>query len=247
MQAMADYTTHHFTASSRYTVSVDYDRRLYAHDIEASIAHARMLGRQRIVPEADVAAIVGGLEDVRREIEAGSFVWRDDLEDLHMNIEARLHELIGEPAARLHTARSRNDQVATATRMFVRDAISETVRGLRQLQEALVSVAEEHRDAIMPGYTHLQRAQPVLFAHHLLAYFEMFDRDAARFADGARRTNVLPLGSGALAGVPYAIDREWVARELGFDGVSANSMDAVADRDYVVEFFAAAATSGMVC
>ncbi len=244
---MADYPTHHFTASSRYTVSVDYDRRLYAHDIDASIAHARMLGRQGIVSKADAKAIVGGLEDVRGEIEAGGFDWRDDLEDLHTNIEARLHELIGEPAARLHTARSRNDQVATATRMYVRDAIAETVRGLRRLQDALVAVAEAHRDAIMPGYTHLQRAQPVLLAHHLLAYFEMFDRDAERFSETARRTNVLPLGAGALAGVPYPLDREWVARELGFDGVSANSMDAVADRDYIVEFLAAAAICMMHC
>ena len=244
---MADYTTHHFTAASRYTVSVGYDRRLYAHDIEASMAHARMLGRQGIVSKADAKAIVGGLEDVRREIEAGSFVWRDELEDLHMNIEARLHELIGEPAARLHTARSRNDQVATATRMYVRSAIAETDRGLRRLQDALVSLAEAHRDAIMPGYTHLQRAQPVLFAHHLLAYFEMFDRDAERFSQAARRASVLPLGAGALAGVPYPIDREWVAGELGFDGVSANSMDAVADRDYIVEFLAAAAICMMHC
>ena len=244
---MADYATHHFTAASRYTVSVDYDRRLYAHDIEASIAHARMLGRQGIVSEADAEAIVGGLGDVRREIEAGGFDWRDDLEDLHMNIEARLHELIGEPAARLHTARSRNDQVATATRMYVRDAIAETIAGLLRLQDALVSVAEAHREAIMPGYTHMQRAQPVLFAHHLLAYFEMFDRDAERFSETAARTNVLPLGAGALAGVPYPIDREWVAGELGFDGLSANSMDAVADRDYIVEFLAAAAICMMHC
>ncbi len=244
---MADYTTHRFTAASRYTVSVSYDRRLYAHDIDASVAHARMLGRQGIVSKADAKAIVGGLEDVRREIEAGGFAWRDDLEDLHMNIEARLHELIGEPAARLHTARSRNDQVATATRMYVRDAIAETVRGLRRLQDALVSVAEAHREAIMPGYTHLQRAQPVLLAHHLLAYFEMFDRDAERFVESARRTNVLPLGAGALAGVPYPVDREWVARELGFEGVSANSMDAVADRDYVVEYLGAAAICMMHC
>ena len=244
---MAEHTTHHFTASSRYTVSVEYDRRLYAHDIDASIAHARMLGRQGIVSKADAKAIVGGLEDVRREIEAGGFAWRDDLEDLHMNIEARLRELIGEPAARLHTARSRNDQVATATRMYVREAIAETVRGLRRLQNALVSLAEAHRDAIMPGYTHLQRAQPVLLAHHLLAYFEMFDRDAERFSEAARRTNVLPLGAGALAGVPYPIDREWVANALGFDGVSANSIDAVADRDYVVEFLAAAAICMMHC
>ena len=244
---MAEYKTHHFEAASRYTVSVGYDRRLYAHDIDASIAHARMLGRQGIVTQADAGAIVGGLEAVRREIEAGLFPWRDDLEDLHMNIEVRLHELIGEPASRLHTARSRNDQVATATRMFVRGAIGTATEGLHRVQAALLAIAERYPDTVMPGYTHLQRAQPVLFAHHMLAYFEMFDRDASRLGDCLGRTNVLPLGSGALAGVPYAIDRESVARELGFGGTSANSMDAVSDRDYIVEFLAAAATCMMHC
>jgi argininosuccinate lyase len=242
---MAEYTTHHFQAASSYTVSVGYDKRLYPYDIDCSIAHARMLGRQGIVSQDDAGAIVGGLEAVRREIESGVFPWRDDLEDLHMNIEVRLHELVGEPAARLQTARSRNDQVATATRMFVRDAIAGARSGLRQVQAALLALAEKHRDAIMPGYTHMQRAQPVLFAHHMLAYYEMFDRDAERFGDCLRRTNVLPLGSGALAGVPYPIDRDYVASELGFDSVSANSMDAVADRDYMIEFLAAAATCMM--
>jgi len=242
---MAEYTTHHFQSASRYTVSVHYDRRLYAHDIDGSVAHARMLARQGIVSREDAGAIVGGLEAVRREIEAGVFPWRDDLEDLHMNIEVRLHELIGEPAARLHTARSRNDQVATATRLYVREAIGGASTRLRDLQDALLTLAERHANAIMPGYTHLQRAQPVLFAHHLLAYVEMYERDDARLADCLGRTNVLPLGSGALAGVPYPIDRESVARELGFDSVSANSMDAVADRDYMVEFLAAAATCMM--
>jgi argininosuccinate lyase len=244
---MADYTTHHFKASSLYTISIHYDRRLYAHDIDASIAHARMLGRQGIVTQEDADSIVGGLEAVRHEIEGNLFPWRDDLEDLHMNVEVRLHELIGEPAARLHTARSRNDQVATATRMFVRDAIERTSERIHAMQDALLTVAEKHSNAIMPGYTHLQRAQPVLFAHHLLAYFEMLERDAARLADCLRRTNVLPLGSGALAGVPYPIDRESVAKELGFDSISANSMDAVADRDYMVEFLAAAAACMMHC
>ena len=242
---MAEYTTHHYQAASTYAVSVGYDKRLYPYDIDASIAHARMLGRQGIVPQPDADAIVGGLEAVRREIEEGIFPWRDDLEDLHTNIEVRLHDLIGEPAGRLHTARSRNDQVATATRMFVREAIGNTLAGLRDVQGALLSLAERHRDAVMPGYTHMQRAQPVLFAHHMLAYFEMFDRDLERFGDCRKRANVLPLGSGALAGVPYPVDREYVARELGFDSVSANSMDAVADRDYIVEFLAAAATTMM--
>ncbi len=237
---MTNYTTHHFEAVSRYTVSVGYDRRLYAHDIDGSVAHARMLARQGVIPQGDASAIVGGLESVRREIESGAFQWRDDLEDLHMNIEARLRDLVGEPAARLHTARSRNDQVATATRLYVRDAIDELAGALRKLQDALLALAAQRPDAIMPGYTHLQRAQPVLFAHHLLAYFEMFDRDAARLADARRRANVLPLGSGALAGVPYPLDREWVAAELGFDSVSLNSMDAVSDRDYVVELLASA-------
>ena len=237
---MADYATHHFEADSSYTVSIGYDRRLYAHDIDGSIAHARMLGRQGIITQEDAGAIVSGLEALRKEIEGGLFRWREDLEDIHMNIEVRLHELIGEPAARLHTARSRNDQVATATRLFVRGAIERAQARIGDVQSALLALARKHPDAIMPGYTHLQRAQPVLFAHHLLAYFEMLDRDSDRLSDCLRRVNVLPLGSGALAGVPYPIDRAYVARELGFDSVSANSMDAVSDRDYVVEFLAAA-------
>ena len=244
---MTDYTTHHFEAASRYTVSVGYDRRLYEHDIAGSVAHARMLGRQGIIPDADANAIVEGLDAVRREIADGAFNWREELEDLHMNIETRLYELIGEPAARLHTARSRNDQVATATRLYVRDAIDRAASLLRALQGALLSLAEREQDALLPGYTHLQRAQPVPFAHHMLAYFEMFDRDADRLADARKRANVLPLGSGALAGAPYPLDRESVARELGFDSISANSMDAVSDRDYAVEFLAAAATCMMHC
>ena len=244
---MTDYTTHRFRAASRYTVSLAFDRRLYHHDITASIAHARMLARQGIITEADGAAIESGLEDVRREIEAETFPWREELEDLHMNVEHRLHELVGEPAARLHTARSRNDQVATATRMYVRDAARDTAGRLRLLQGALLDAAEAHPGALLPGYTHLQRAQPVLLAHHLLAYVEMFERDAARMMACRGSANVLPLGSGALAGVPYPIDRESVARELGFDSVSANSMDAVSDRDYLVEFLAAASLAMMHC
>ena len=242
---MTEYTTHHFQSTSTFTVSIGYDRRLYPYDIDGSIAHVRMLGRQGIVSNDDARTIVGGLESVRREIEADEFPWRDDLEDIHMNIEVRLHDLIGEPAGRLHTARSRNDQVATATRMFVRDAIANAQAALREVQDAILIQAERHMGAVMPGYTHLQRAQPVLFSHHLLAYFEMFDRDLDRFADCLRRTNVLPLGSGALAGVPYPIDRDYVAEELGFASVSRNSMDAVADRDFALEFLAAAATCMM--
>jgi argininosuccinate lyase len=244
-KAMAEYKTHHYQTASTYTVSVGYDNRLYPYDIDGSIAHARMLGRQGIISQSDADAIVKGLETVRREIENSVFRWRDDLEDLHMNIEVRLHELIGEPAGRLHTARSRNDQVVTATRMFVRDAIGQAQAGLRKVQEALVDLAERHIGAVMPGYTHMQRAQPVLFAHHMLAYFEMFDRDINRFTDCLKRTNVLPLGSGALAGVPYPLDRDSVAAELGFDSVTTNSMDAVADRDYMIEFIADAAMTMM--
>jgi argininosuccinate lyase len=244
---MTGYSTHHFQSASRYTVSVHYDRRLAPYDLDGSVAHARMLANQGIITQADAGAIVGGLEAVRREIDEGVFPWREDLEDLHMNIEVRLHELVGEPAGRLHTARSRNDQVATATRLWVRAALDRAIAGLRAFQDALLSLAERHPDAVMPGYTHLQRAQPVLFAHHLLAYVEMAERDAARLVDARARVNVLPLGSGALAGVPYPIDRAWVAEQLGFAAISVNSMDAVADRDYIVEFLAAAALAMAHC
>jgi argininosuccinate lyase len=244
---MTGYSTHHFQSASRYTVSVHYDRRLAPFDLDGSVAHARMLANQGIITQADAGAIVGGLEAIRKEIDSGLFPWREDLEDLHMNIEVRLHELVGEPAGRLHTARSRNDQVATATRLWVRAAIDRAIGGLRTFQDALLALAERHPDAVMPGYTHLQRAQPVLFAHHLLAYVEMAERDAARLADARVRTNVLPLGSGALAGVPYPIERAWVAEQLGFAAISVNSMDAVADRDYIVEFLAAAALAMAHC
>jgi len=224
-----------------YTLSLPVDRRLWREEIAASIAHARMLGRQRIIPRADARAIVRGLEDVRREIEAGRFPWRDELEDVHTNVEARLRETIGEAAGRLHTARSRNDQVATDLRLYARAACDRALDALRALQRSLLTLAEANRRAVMPGYTHLQRAQPVLLAHHLLAYLEMLERDRDRFADARRRADVLPLGSGALAGVPYPIDRESVARELGFARVSDNSLDAVSDRDFAVDFVAAAA------
>ncbi len=224
-----------------YIASVGYDRRLYRQDVAASIAHARMLAAQGIIAEEDARLICSGLESILQEIEDGAFPWREELEDIHMNIEARLFELVGEAAGRLHTARSRNDQVATDVRLYCKEAIGETIAGLRSLQEALLSAAQAHADVIMPGYTHLQRAQPVLLAHHLLAYFHMLRRDRERFAECLRRADVLPLGSGALAGVPYPIDRERVADELGFSRISANSIDAVSDRDFIVEYHANAA------
>ena len=225
-----------------YTVSLHYDRRLYREDIAGSQAHARMLARQGIISADEANGICAGLDAIRQEIEDGFFPWRRELEDLHMNVEARLHDLIGETAGKLHTARSRNDQVATDMRLFVRRATEETVDALRGLQRALASVAGDHVQTAMPGYTHLQRAQPVVLAHHLLAYVEMLERDVERFRQAGARANVLPLGSGALAGSPYPLDRESVARELGFDGVTANSMDAVADRDFVLDYLFAAAT-----
>ena len=215
-----------------YTTSIAFDRRLYKQDIAGSKAHARMLGKQGIVSGEEVEAICGGLDAIQAEIESGVFPFREELEDIHMNVETRLAELIGEAAGRLHTARSRNDQVALDVRMFVRDSIDEIVSGLRGFQASLLSQAEANVDTIIPGYTHLQRAQPVLVAHHLLAYFEMAQRDVERLGDCRRRVNVLPLGAGALAGVTYDIDREFVARELWFDGVGRNSMDAVSDRDF---------------
>ena len=224
-----------------YSASIGFDRRLYREDIAGSIAHARMLAKQGIIEDADRDAIVEGLRAIEAEIEAGRFEFREDREDIHLNIEAALAERIGEPARRLHTARSRNDQVATDLRMFVRAACDEAAARLRALRGALIGLAEREAETVIPGYTHLQRAQPVLLAHHLLAYEEMFARDAERLRQARRRVNVLPLGSGALAGVGYPIDREFVARELGFEAVSANSLDAVSDRDFVVDVHAAAA------
>lgn len=228
-----------------FTASIDIDRWLWRYDIAGSIAHARMLAKQGIIPQEDGEAIVRGLEEIGEEIEAGRFEFSRELEDIHMNIEARLRQKIGEAADRLHTARSRNDQVATDLRLYLKDAIASVLTALRRLQGTLIDLAEANREVIMPGYTHLQRAQPVLFAHHLLAYFEMFDRDVGRFQDCLKRVDVLPLGAGALAGVPYPIDRQFVARELGFSRVSDNSLDAVSDRDCVVEFQAAAALTMM--
>ncbi|MEK7777333.1 MAG: argininosuccinate lyase [Chloroflexota bacterium] len=228
-------------ATSSYTSSIHYDRRLYKEDIAGSVAHARMLARQGIISQKDAKAIVDGLAAIQEEIASEAFPWKPELEDIHMNIEARLFEKIGDAAGRLHTARSRNDQVAVDMRLFAKEAIQETEERIRKLQRSLVDVTEANKQVILPGYTHLQRAQPVLLAHHLLAYFHMLQRDKERFQECYRRADVLPLGSGALAGVPYPIDREFLARELGFSRISDNSMDAVSDRDYLVEYMANAA------
>lgn len=233
------------TGFSDYTVSIHYDRRLFRQDIAGSIAHAQMLGRQDIIPQVDAETIISGLKLVEQEIEAGNFPWDPSLEDLHMNIERRLTELVGPVGGRLHTGRSRNDQISLDMRLYTRDVTRETVAGLRGVQRALLELAEKYRQALMPGFTHLQRAQPVLFAHHLLAYFQMLQRDVGRFVDCYRRADVLPLGSGALAGVPYPTDRPFLAKELGFSSVSPNSMDAVSDRDFLLEYQAAAAVCMM--
>jgi argininosuccinate lyase len=225
--------------------SIGFDRKMYRQDIRGSIAHAEMLARQGIIARADARAIVAGLRKVEREIAAGRFAFKTSLEDIHMNVEARLAELIGEPAGRLHTARSRNDQVALDLRLWVRDAIDATDAALAALQAVLIDRAEEHAATVMPGFTHLQPAQPVTFGHHLLAYVEMFGRDRGRFADARRRLNESPLGAAALAGTSFPIDRHRTARALGFDRPAANSMDAVADRDFAVEFLAAAALTAV--
>ena len=210
----------------RYTASVDFDRRLADVDIRGSLAHAAMLAATGILSETDLASIQRGFTTIREEIAAGRFEWSLDLEDVHLNIEKRLTELVGDAGKRLHTARSRNDQVATDIRLWLRDATDEIIALLADLQRALLDLAEQHAGTIMPGFTHLQVAQPVTFGHHLLAYVEMLSRDAERFADARTRINRLPLGAAALAGTSFPIDRERVARELGFDGVCQNSLDA---------------------
>jgi len=219
----------------RYGQSVSYDWRLYAHDIRGSIAHAKALVKAGILTQDEFSSIETGLLEIKTDIEAGRFTWSQELEDVHMNIESTLTKRIGPAGARLHTARSRNDQVATDVRLYCRDEVDALVGFVHSLQAALVECAERGGDAVMPGYTHLQRGQPVLFAHHLLAYVEMLARDADRLQDARERLNVLPLGSGALAGSTIILDREFVAKELGFASVSQNSMDAVSDRDFVTE------------
>jgi len=221
-----------------FTASIEIDARLYRHDIMGSIAHAKMLAKQRIIPAGDARKIIRGLQTIQREIDGRKFKFSQADEDIHMNIERRLTELIGPAGGKLHTARSRNDQVALDMRLFLRDEVGLIVDGLHALGQELARAASKHLDVIMPGYTHLQRAQPVLFSHHLLAYFDMFERDGERFNECLTRINVLPLGSGALAGTTFPIDRSYVAKLLGFPRVSKNSIDAVSDRDFLLEFLA---------
>jgi len=225
----------------RYTASVFFDQRLWKADIQGSLAHAEMLAAQGILTAEDHAAIQRGMAQITSEIEAGQFEWKLDLEDVHLNIEARLTTLIGIAGKRLHTGRSRNDQVATDVRLWLRDEIDAIGALLQALQLAMVEVAEQNAEVILPGFTHLQVAQPVAFGHHLLAYVEMFARDAERLADARRRVNRLPLGAAALAGTSYPLDRERVAKTLGMEGVCQNSLDAVSDRDFAIEFSSAAA------
>ena len=220
----------------RYTASVGFDQRLWRADIEGSLAHAEMLAAQGIIGAQDLADIRRGMAQITEEIEQGRFEWKLDLEDVHLNIEARLTQLVGDAGKRLHTGRSRNDQVATDVRLWLRGEIDRLQPLLAAMQRALVELAAGHAETVMPGFTHLQVAQPVSFAHHLLAYVEMFSRDAERLADVRRRVNRLPLGAAALAGTSYPLDREQVARSLGFDGVCENSLDAVSDRDFALEF-----------
>ena len=224
----------------RYTSSVFFDKRLWQADIAGSLAHAEMLAAQGIIGAEDHASIQRGMAQITSEIESGAFEWKLDLEDVHLNIEARLTQLVGDAGKRLHTGRSRNDQVATDVRLWLRGEIDLIGDLLKELQVSLVDVAEQNVEVILPGFTHLQVAQPVSFGHHMLAYVEMFKRDAERMADVRRRTNVLPLGSAALAGTTYPLDRERVAKTLGMEGVCQNSLDAVSDRDFAIEFTAAA-------
>jgi argininosuccinate lyase len=225
---------------AQFTASVQFDQRLYQQDINGSIAHATMLAAVGVLSADERDAIIAGLESIRQDIQAGRFEWRIDLEDVHMNIEARLTDRIGITGKKLHTGRSRNDQVATDIRLYLRDSIDQLLGLLHRLQAGILSLAAEHTDTIMPGFTHLQTAQPVTFGHHLLAWFEMLYRDAERLIDCRKRTNRLPLGSAALAGTTYPIDRAMTARLLGFETVCENSLDAVSDRDFAIEFCAAA-------
>jgi argininosuccinate lyase len=224
----------------RYTSSVAFDRRLWRADIAGSLAHAAMLAAQGVISATDLGAIKTGLATIADEIERGAFEWRRELEDVHLNIEARLVQLAGDAGKRLHTGRSRNDQVATDVRLWLRDEITGIGALLGALQRALVELADQHTETILPGFTHLQVAQPVSFAHHLLAYVEMFARDAERMAEVHARTNRLPLGAAALAGTSYPLDREMVAKALAMNGICRNSIDAVSDRDFAIEFTAAA-------
>jgi argininosuccinate lyase len=223
-----------------FTSSIDVDKRLYSYDIEGSIAHCRMLAKASIISDADALALIEGLGLIKREIERGEFRFDKGLEDIHMHIETRLIEKVGKVAQKLHTARSRNDQIALDMRMYLRDETLNTVKHLVMLAKVIVDLAKKYIDVVLPGYTHLQRAQPVLLSHHFMAYYEMFSRDIDRFNDSLKRINVLPLGSAAIAGTTYPIDREYTAQLLDFPKVSANSIDAVSDRDFIIEFLSAA-------
>ena len=225
----------------RYTASVGFDKRLAEFDIQGSLAHARMLHAVGVLSKSDMADIERGMAEILNEIRQGKFAWSIDLEDVHLNIEKRLTDLVGDAGKRLHTGRSRNDQVATDIRLYLRAAIDEISMLIGAFQTRLLDLADQHVDTLMPGFTHLQVAQPVSFAHHLMAYYEMLSRDASRLGDCRKRLNRLPLGAGALAGTTFPIDRERVAKELGFDGVCENSLDAVSDRDFAIEFCACAA------
>ena len=225
----------------RYTASVEFDKRMWRQDIRGSLAHAKMLAKQSIISTVDYADIQRGMAQIVAEIESGAFEWSSDLEDVHLNIEKRLTTLIGDAGKRLHTGRSRNDQVATDIRLFLRDAIDDILVLLGQFQLNVLDLAEREAATPMPGFTHLQVAQPITFGHHLMAWFEMMRRDSERLAEVRRRTNRLPLGAAALAGTTYPIDREFVAAELGFEGLCENSLDAVSDRDFAIEFCAASA------
>ncbi len=222
-----------------FTASVPFDRRLWRYDIAGSLAHARMLGRQGIISPEEADRIVHGLEEVMGEIERGEFAWKTELEDVHMNIEARLVEKTGDAGRKLHTARSRNDQVALDVKLYLKDECAACINLIDSLQETILAKAEKHIDIVMPGYTHLQRAQPVLFSHHLMAYYEMLERDSGRFSDALRRGDRMPLGSGALAGTGYPIDRSFVSLMLRFQEPTHNSMDSVSDRDFNLEFLSA--------
>lgn len=225
----------------RYNASVNFDKRMWRQDIRGSLAHAKMLVKQNIISAEDGEKIQNGMQQIIKEIESGEFQWSLDLEDVHFNIESRLIALVGDAGKRLHTARSRNDQVATDIRLFLRDNVDLILQKLTDFRKVLVNLAEREAATAMPGLTHLQVAQPITFGHHMMAYFEMFSRDFARLQDCRKRLNFLPLGAAALAGTGYNIDREFVAKELGFDGVCKNSLDAVSDRDFAIEFSAAAA------
>lgn len=225
---------------NEFQASIGFDKRMYHEDIAGSIAHARMLAKCGIISEDDAEKIVRGLKEILADIEAGKFDFSVDLEDIHMNIEKRLTDAIGEAGGRLHTARSRNDQVALDTHLYIRREVVAVQKEIENLQRALIETAEKNKDVIMPGYTHLQRAQPILFAHHLLAYFSMLARDFERFAGVYRRADIMPLGAGALAGTTFPIDRKFVQDALHFDAIYTNSLDAVSDRDYIMEFLTAA-------